>query len=70
MGTKSLVVEMLGGVGAVAKACGVTHGAVSQWEEEIPPRHITALVKAGIALSIFYPEITHAKKSPKNINKN
>ena len=64
MGTKSLILSALGGVVAVAKACGVTHGAVSQWDEDdIPLRHIPALVKAGIDFSVFYPDSVHSRKS-------
>lgn len=48
MGLKYKICEILGGVTAVADICGVTPGAVSQWDEEdIPFRHLRTVLDHG-----------------------
>jgi len=40
------IVDLFGGTTVVAQICGVTAGAVSQWEY-VPSRHQQALLKAA-----------------------
>lgn len=48
MSIKSKIITEFGGLSVVAKICGITHGAVSQWDDEhIPTRHLPKLVAAA-----------------------
>jgi len=40
------IINALGGVSAVARACNITASAVSQWEE-VPLKHIVTMLDAG-----------------------
>lgn len=56
MSIKSKIISEFGGLSVVARICGITHGAVSQWDEDhIPARHMPKLVAAapeyGVALT-------------------
>jgi hypothetical protein len=51
------VVELAGGVGAVAAACGVSRSAVSQWVR-VPKQHIrTVRDLSGLPLSVLRPDL-------------
>ena len=43
---KDKVAEILGGKLALAEACGVTSGAVSQWDT-IPSKHLPKIIEAA-----------------------
>lgn len=81
MSIKSFLVSRFGSVSAMAKVCGVTPSAVSQWNK-IPLHHIPDILKAAkekkftdITLSTFYPDdaIDTVQKHPlppKSVKKN
>ena len=64
---KDRIISKLGGVGVVARICGVTAGAVSQWKL-IPSKHQGVLLNAARQNSIdvdasdFFPEQVKSKK--------
>lgn len=70
---KQTIIKIFGGTGIVARICGVTAGAVSQWEE-IPSKHQKTLWHEGqklnldISPEIFFgmPPKTKSKKSRSN----
>lgn len=41
---KQIVVDLLGGVRATARALGLTPGAVSRWRDRVPQEHHEALL--------------------------
>jgi DNA-binding transcriptional regulator YdaS (Cro superfamily) len=68
MDIKSLLISKFGGVSALAKKCGISHSAVSQWVD-VPLHHIPAIIAAAqeegfkdINLALFYPEISPTKQ--------
>lgn len=61
---KSRAIELLGGTPtAVAEAIGVSHSAVSQWPEELPPR-IADRVLAALARKHLPPDLIGAEPVP------
>jgi acetolactate synthase-1/2/3 large subunit len=70
MSTKEKIVAKFGGTNEVAEICGVTPGAVSQWEL-IPARHQTTLLQEAKRRSIalraddFHAPETAAPRSPR-----
>lgn len=64
---KDNVISKLGGVGVVADICGITPGAVSQWEI-IPARHQSAILADARArgIDLSPEEIINGKKPKRN----
>lgn len=49
MTPKDVVIKVFGGVRATARACNLTHPAVSQWGDNVPSRHHQKLIRAAQA---------------------
>lgn len=59
--TVSGIIDLAGGAGVVARACGVTIQSVRKWTRRIPAIHArTVAIRAGLPLEIVRPDMVQS----------